>query len=139
MMTVADIRQPNSRRGWDEGATAAEAGLTMGILVFLIFGILEFGMALWTWNTMALAVQQAGRYVMVQYSGGGSCDTTCAEGQLTAVLTSASSNCSASPAANQICVSASTTAGTPSTMTLTASYGFNVIGLTPTFTLTSQG
>jgi hypothetical protein len=42
------------------------------------------------------------------------------------------------PTADQICLSADTTAGTAFTMTLTAAYGFNVIGLSPTYVLSSQ-
>jgi Flp pilus assembly protein TadG len=102
----------------------------------LIFGIIEFGMALWQWNTMLLAVEQAGRYVMVNNS----CNTTCAEGQMQLILTSASTTCTGPPEANQICINATIPSPqtTPPTMTLTAVYGYNVIGLTPTLTLTSQ-
>src|ERR1700730_10174939 len=130
----------NLRRGWEEGATAVEGALIISVLVFLIFGIIEFGMTLWNWNTMVLAVGDAGRYVMVKYASGSSCDTTCAVGQMQATLATApgtvSTTCT-TPNADQICLSASTTAGTPSTMTLTAAYGFKVIGLSPTYTLTS--
>jgi Flp pilus assembly protein TadG len=128
---------------WDseEGATAVEAALIISVFIFLIFGILEFGMALWNWNTMQLAVQDAGRYVMVQYSGGGSCSTSCAVNKMQNSLVTApgtvATTCT-TPTADQICLSASTTAGTPSTMTLTAAYGFNVIGLSPTYVLSSQ-
>lgn len=129
--------------GSEEGATAVEAALIIGVLVFLIFGIFDFGMALWNWNTMQLAVQNAGRYVMVQYASGSSCDTSCAVSQMQASLVTApgtvSTTCTTTPAADQICLSASTTtSGSPLTMTLTASYGFNVIGLSSTYTLTSQ-
>jgi Flp pilus assembly protein TadG len=132
------------RRGSEEGATAVEVALIISVLVFLIFGIIEFGMTLWNWNTMVLAVEDAGRYVMVKYAGGSTCDTTCAVGQMQTTLATApgtvSTTCT-TPAADQICLSANTTAGTapnPSTMTLTAAYGFKVIGLSPTYTLTSQ-
>jgi Flp pilus assembly protein TadG len=130
----------NRQHGWEEGATAVEAALIISVLVFLIFGIIEFGMTLWNWNTMVLAVGDAGRYVMINNA----CDTTCAVGQMQTTLATApgtvSTTCT-TPAADQICLSANTTAGTapnPSTMTLTAAYGFKVIGLSPTYTLTSQ-
>jgi Flp pilus assembly protein TadG len=129
------------RRGWEEGATAVESALIISVLVFLIFGIIEFGMTLWNWNTMVLAVEDAGRYVMVQYGNGGTCSTSCAVSQMQGTLATAVGTVSTScttPTADQICLSASTTAGTPSTMTLTAAYGFKVIGLSPTYTLTSQ-
>src|SRR6266481_4661475 len=143
-MTIGSaMLRRNPRRGWEEGATAVEGALIIGVLVLLIFGIIEFGMTLWNWNTMVLAVEDAGRYVMVKYaSGSSSCDTTCAVGQMQAILATApgtvSTTCT-TPTADQICLSASTTAGTPSLMTLTAAYGFKVIGLSPTYTLTSQG
>jgi Flp pilus assembly protein TadG len=129
------------QRGWDEGATAVEAALIISVLVFLIFGIIEFGMTLWNWNTMVLAVEDAGRYVMAKYASGGACDPSCAVGQMQATLATAPGTVSTActtPAADQICLSAHTTGGTPQTMTLTAAYGFKVIGLSPTYTLTSQ-
>jgi TadE-like protein len=53
------------RRGWDDGSTAVEAAVVFPLLFALIFGIVEFGMALWQWNTMELAVLEAGRYAMI--------------------------------------------------------------------------
>jgi Flp pilus assembly protein TadG len=99
----------------------------------LIFGIIEFGMALWQWSTMELAVQQAGRYAMINNSDASLITDT--ETQMTAILPSASSSCTGPPAAGQICISVTTSAGT---MTLTAAYGYNVLGLTGTYTVTSQ-
>src|SRR6516162_6426989 len=54
-----------AKRGWDEGATAVETAITISLSLALLFGIFEFGMALWQSNTMVLAVEEAGRYVMV--------------------------------------------------------------------------
>ena len=131
-----------SRRSRDDGAVAVEAALAISILVVLIFGIVEFGMALWSWNTMVLAVEDAGRYVMVHNA---SCDTSCAVSQMQTTLAAApgsvSTTCTGAPAANQICISATVPSPqtTPPTMTLTAVYGYNVIGLTGIQTLTSQG
>jgi len=65
------------------------------------------------------------------------CDVSCAETQMQTILSSAA--VCTTPSAGQICVSASTTAGTPSTMTLTAAYGFNLLSLLGPFTMTSQG
>jgi len=132
------MREKNSLLREDEGATAVEAALVISVLIFLTFGIIEFGMALWAWNTMGLAVQDAGRHVMINNA---TCDTTCAVSQMQSMLATApgtvSTTCT-TPTADQICLSASTIAGTPSLMTLTAAYGFKVIGLSPTYTLTSQ-
>lgn len=121
-------------RGWDEGAVAVEAAITFSLMLTLIFGVVGFGFALWQWNTMMLAVEQAGRYVMVNNA---SCNTSCAVGQMQTVLTAAAS-CT-TPTAGQICVSATTATGTtPPTMTLTAAYNFNLVAFTPPFTMTSQ-
>jgi hypothetical protein len=80
---------------------------------------------------MLLAVEQAGRYVMVNNS---SCDVSCAEAQMQAVLPAAS--VCTTPSAGQISVCASTSAGT---MTLTTAYSFNLLSLFGPFTITSQG
>ena len=141
MTTSGAMLRKNRQRGWDEGATAGEAALIISVFVFLIFGILEFGMALWNWNTMVLAVEDAGRYVMVNNATPSATLEANAVSQMQTTLATApgtvSTTCT-TPTADQICLSASTTAGTPSTMTLTAAYGFKVIGLSPTYTLTSQ-
>jgi hypothetical protein len=39
--------------------------LIMAVLLLMIAGSIEFAQALWTNNTMLLAVEQAGRYAMV--------------------------------------------------------------------------
>ena len=132
--------RPVTRCG-NEGATAVETALIISVLIFLIYGVTEFGMALWNWNTMVLAVEDAGRYVMVKYASGSSCDTTCAVDQmqrtLATVPATVSTTCT-TPTADQICLSANAaTTGILSEMTLTAVYGFKVIGLSPTYTLTS--
>ncbi len=131
--------EKNSFLRQDEGATAVEAALVISVLMFLIFGIIEFGMALWAWNTMGLAVQDAGRYAMIN-NASATVQADAINLMQTSLATApgtVSTTCT-TPTADQICLSASTTAGTPSLMTLTAAYGFKVIGLSPTYTLTSQ-
>jgi Flp pilus assembly protein TadG len=136
-------RRKNPRPRRDEGVAAVEAALILPILILAILGIMEFGTAFWQWNTMLLAVEQAGRYVMVNnaYSSNPpGCTGTlvsCAETQMQAVLTNAS--VCTTPSVGQVCVNASTSAGTPSTMTLTAAYSFNLLALFAPFTITSQG
>jgi Flp pilus assembly protein TadG len=132
-MAAILTRRKTSRRRWDEGAAAVEAALVLPVLFLLILGIIEFGTAMWQWNTMLLAVEQAGRYVMVNNA---SCDVSCAESQMQAVLSGAS--VCTTPTSGQVCVSASTSAGTPSTMTLTVAYNFNLLALFGPFTITSQ-
>jgi Flp pilus assembly protein TadG len=120
-------------RGSDEGATAVEAAICLFLLFLLILGIIEFGMALYSWNTMQLAVQQAGRYAMIKNA---TITAAMAEDQMKSVLTTAA--VCTTPTAGQICVDATTAAGTPSTMTLTATYRFNLIALAGPFTMTAQ-
>ena len=59
------MRSKELRRGWDEGSTAVEAAIVFPLFFTLIFGIVEFGMALWQWNTMQLVVLQEGRSAMI--------------------------------------------------------------------------
>jgi Flp pilus assembly protein TadG len=126
------MREKGLKRGWDEGSTAVEAAIVFSLLFTLIFGIAEFGMALWQWNTMQLAVLQAGRFAMVNNA---TVTPAIAEAQMQAVLPSASISCPlpSSPTAGNWYVCATTNAGTPATMSLSASYGYSIIGLTGPF------
>ena len=137
-MKETPVRKGRPTREWDEGATAVEAAIALSLLFTLVFGIVEFGMALWQWNTMELAVLQAGRYVMVNNI---TCGTTCAQTQMQGVLASATAQCPlpSSPAAGSwyVCATANN-AGTPPTMSLSANYGFDVIGFVGPFKVTAQ-
>jgi Flp pilus assembly protein TadG len=53
------------RGGWDEGSAAVEAAIALTFLIPIIFGIIEFGMAFYSMNTMQLVIEEAGRYAMV--------------------------------------------------------------------------
>src|SRR5215472_2411640 len=99
MTMIFTIYRRGPNRDWDEGATAVEAALVLSALMLLLFGIIEFGYALWQWNTMTLAVQDAGRYAMVNNQ---TCSASCAETQMRNVLTTAA--VCTSPSAGQICV-----------------------------------
>ena len=133
-------------RAWDEGATAVEVAIVFSILLTLVFGIFEFGMTMWQWNTLQLTVLQAGRYAMVNNSyptnppGCAGSLLSCTEAQMQAVLTSASISCPlpSSPAAGSWYVCATQNAGTPSTMSLSASYGFSIMGLAGPFKVAAQ-
>ena len=48
----------------DEGGAAVEAAIVMTAMLLLLLGSFEFAQALWTSNTMLLAVEEAGRYAM---------------------------------------------------------------------------
>jgi len=54
-----------SLRGKEEGSVAVEAGLILPTLLLFVIGSIEAGRALWTYQTMLLAVEEAGRYAMV--------------------------------------------------------------------------
>lgn len=107
--------------------------MVLPVLLLLIFGIIEFGRAFWQWNTMLLAVEQAGRYVMVNHA---TCDFSCAESQMQAVLSGAS--VCTTPTPGQMCVYASPSS-VSSTMTLSAAYSFSPVAFLQPFTITSQG
>ena len=130
-MAAIVTRRKNPKRRWDEGAAVVEAALVLPLLFLLILGIVQFGTAFWQWNTMLLAVEQAGRYVMVNNA---SCDASCAESQMQAVLSGAS--VCTTPTSGQMCVSASSSNGS---MTLSAAYGFSPVAFLQPFTITSQG
>jgi Flp pilus assembly protein TadG len=126
-----------SRRGAEEGAAAVEAAVTMSVLLLLIVGSIEFGRALWTYNTMLLAVEQAGRYAMVHNQG--SPDTCAAQSQASQCPTLSNTslaNCAAGRVqevlsayqAPNIGVSVRENATvSPATMTICASYSFEFL------------
>lgn len=47
------------------GSAAVEASLIMSALLLSVVGAVETARALWTYNTMLIAVEQAGRYAMM--------------------------------------------------------------------------
>lgn len=109
----------------------------------MIFGASEFGTAVWQWNKMLLAVEQAGRYAMVNNSystnppGCTGTLASCTETQMQNILSGAS--VCTTPTAGQTCVTAlQSTTGSPRTMTLSANYSFNFFGLAAPFTISSQ-
>ena len=53
------------RRGKEEGSAAIEAAFVLPVLLLFTIGSVELGRALWTYHTMLLAVEEAGRYAMV--------------------------------------------------------------------------
>jgi Flp pilus assembly protein TadG len=59
------IQARSSRYPNDQGSAAVEASIILSALLLLIVGSIEFGRALWTGNTMLLAIQEAGRFAMI--------------------------------------------------------------------------
>jgi hypothetical protein len=57
------------RYGEEEGTATVEAGAVVSVLFLLIAGSVEFGRAFWIYNTMLLAVEDAGRYAMTYNHG----------------------------------------------------------------------
>jgi hypothetical protein len=62
------IKRPIIRRRAEEGAVAVELAVTLSALLFLILGAVQFGIVFWNWNSMLLAVEEAGRYAMLYNS-----------------------------------------------------------------------
>jgi len=116
------------RRGKEEGSAAIEAAVVLLVLPLFLIGSVEFGRALWMGHTMLLAVEEAGRYVMVY-------------GESPSLLTSAScpnvatvslANCAVAKANAYLAdyggtgVNVTSSAAT-STLTIQATYTFNFI------------
>ena len=49
----------------EDGGAMVDAVLIISAVLVLILGIIAFGSAYWAWNTMLLAVEEAGRYAML--------------------------------------------------------------------------
>lgn len=52
----------------DRGAAAVEFALVLPILVVLLFGVIDFGRALFAYNYLTAAVREGGRFAAVQES-----------------------------------------------------------------------
>lgn len=117
----------------EEGTTAVEMAVVIMAVLFLILGSIEFALAYWTMHTLQLAVQEAGRWVMVNNTDPNI--TTDAESQMTTYYLPGAQVC-ISPSPGQYCVNAIQSANN-NTVTLTAYYGFDV-GITGSFTLTGE-
>jgi Flp pilus assembly protein TadG len=121
----------------EEGSALVEAAITFSVLFMLIFGIFQLATVLWQWNTMQFAVLRAGRYVMVNHA---TITPAAAEAQMQLILPNASISCPlpSSPIAGNWYVCATQNAGTPPTMSLSASYGSSIIGLTAPLKVVAQ-
>jgi len=73
------------RFSWNEGGTLVETAIALAFVIPMIFGIIEFGIALYCTNAMELVIEEAGRYAMVNNTGA----TSCAGSLSTAVVTKA--------------------------------------------------
>jgi Flp pilus assembly protein TadG len=121
----------------EEGSVAVEAAITISVLLLLIVGSVEFGRALWTYNTMLLAVEEAGRYAMVySHDPVETCSAQSQASQCPIFSNTPLANCSAARAqqilsayrAPSIGVSVNEdTTSSPATMTICASYSFDFL------------
>jgi Flp pilus assembly protein TadG len=128
-----------SRRDSEAGSATVEAGVTISALLLLIVGTVEFGQAVWTSNTMLLAVEEAGRYAMVYDQG--PLDTCGAQSQAPRcpILSNTPlANCSAARAqrvlsayqASNIDISVrEDSTSSPATITICASYSLDFVPL----------
>ncbi|HET6962465.1 MAG TPA: TadE/TadG family type IV pilus assembly protein [Terriglobia bacterium] len=63
-----------NQRGTQKGQSLVEMALVCLIFFFLLFGILEFARALWTYNTIVQSTRQAARWAVVNVAN--AADTT---------------------------------------------------------------
>jgi len=118
-----------------EGSVAVEAGITISVLLLLIVGSVEFARGVWTYNTMLLAVEEAGRYAMVYYRGSvATCTRQSQASQCPSFSNTPLANCAAQrlqqllsdyqAPSMDVSVNEDTTSS-PATMTVCASYSFD--------------
>lgn len=126
-----------SRDGAEEGTTAVEASIIMSALLLLIVGSIEIGRVSWTYNTMLLAVEEAGRYAMVYnqappascgaQSGGPRCPNPSNTPLANCTAARAQQVLSAYQVTNIRVSVTEDTASSPVTMTVCASYSFDFV------------
>jgi Flp pilus assembly protein TadG len=126
-----------SRQAAEAGAAAVEAALIMSVLLLAVVGGGEIARALWTYDTMLMAVEQAGRYAMMyNHRPPAICMTQTQASQCPALSNTPLANCSAwyaqqilaayRAAAVAVSVSVDTTTS-PGTITICASHSFDFI------------
>ena len=131
----------NSRKWWghtaEAGSAAVEAALIMSALLLAVVGAVETARDVWTYNTMLIAVEQAGRYAMMyNHRAPAICVTQTQASQCPAFSNTPLANCSAWYAqqvlaaygAPSIDVSVAVDPKTsPATVTICASHSFDFI------------
>jgi hypothetical protein len=122
-------RRPDIRGRSEAGSVAVEMAVTLSALLLLILGAVQFGIVFWSWNSMLLAAEEAGRYAMLynptNFPNG---PPGCAGGLANCAIDWANQNLGSNY--NITCSSPCPSGGT---MTFTANYTFNLI---TSFTLT---
>lgn len=120
--------------GAEEGSTAVEVGVTISVLLLLIVGSVEFGRAYWIYNTMLLAVEEAGRSAMISYSSGvsGSCSAQSQASNCPTLSNTPLANCSAARAQQVLSAYQAPSIGVSvnedaTSLTICTSYSFDFI------------
>jgi Flp pilus assembly protein TadG len=126
-----------SRHTTEAGTAAVEAVIIMSGLLLAVVGGVETARALWTYNTMLMAVEQAGRYAMTyNHRPPASCTAQSQASQCPALSNTPLANCSAWYArqilaayrAPAVAVSVAVDMTTsPATVTICASHSFDFI------------
>jgi Flp pilus assembly protein TadG len=117
--------------GATDGVAVVEFAVIAPVFLLFVFGIVEFGRAYWTWNTMRLAVEEGGRYAML-WNGcyyGSTCPSGCTpSGFNSCVSTYALTQLPGLTASITVtATSAAATATYPATMTVKATYTFDFL------------
>ena len=125
------------RRATEAGSAAVEAALITSALLLAVVGGVEFARALWVYNTMLIAVEQAGRFAMAyNHRPPATCKAQTQASQCPPASDTPLANCSAGYAqqvlsayqAPPIEVSVSVNAAaSPPTITICASRSFDFI------------
>lgn len=131
------MRPRRQRFSAEDGATAVEAALIMAVLLLLLVGSFEFARALWAYNTMLLAVEEAARFAMVYNHGAPMiCEAQAPASGCAAPSNTPLANCAASQARQvlsayqnpNVAVSVLEDAtSTPAAITVCASYSFDFL------------
>jgi Flp pilus assembly protein TadG len=130
-------KRKRSGRTAEAGSAAIEAALIMSVLLLAVVGAVETARALWTYNTMLIAVEEAGRYAMTyNHHPPAVCLPQTQAAQCPALSNTSLANCSAWYAqqvlaayqAPSIGVSVAVDSTTsPATVTICASHSFDFI------------
>jgi len=124
-----------SRRGAEEGSAAVEAAFILPVLLLFMIGSVEFGRAFWTYHTMLLAVEEAGRYAMIYGASPSLLSSASCPGVSGTITSSSLPDCAVAKAnaylaaygTTGVAVSPKEDASTPKNLTITATYTFNFI------------
>ena len=110
------------RRYGEKGAAAVEFGLVLPLLVMLLVGMLEFGLALWRQEMMTNATREAARAGIV------SADPRLTQGEIQTILESNLNLAGIDPATTTITITgAGGLSGDPLTVAVVYPYQFMVI------------